>query len=203
MKDEHRNEVSSMIIESFFRDEPINKRLSFDLPKEPAEFTNMSVEKALQDKCSYVAIDISQQKVIGVSLNVIENMNDEVDIFDSSQFKSEKLRYVFKLLGDVHGQIDLFKIFNTDRLLHLLMVSVDEKYRGLNLTRQMMNLSIEQAKTYGIKGAFAETTGLYSSKAMLKMGFKVYNEIIYAKYDEKRLSNLGVHDRCLLLAKLL
>ncbi|CAF3940728.1 unnamed protein product [Rotaria sp. Silwood2] len=201
MKDEHRNEVSSLVIESFFRDEPLNRRLSFDLPKEPAEFTNMAVEKAFQDKCSYVAIDKNQQKVIGVSLNLIESKNNETNILDSSQFKSEKLRYIFKLLEDVHGQIDLFNTFNTDRLLHVLMLSVNGEYRGLNLTRQLIDLSIKQAKAYGIKGAFSETTGYYSSRVMLKMGFQIYNEIIYDKYDQKRLSNLGIHDRCLLIAR--
>ncbi|CAF3330634.1 unnamed protein product, partial [Rotaria sp. Silwood2] len=167
MKDVHRNEVSSLIIGSFFRDEPLNKRLSFVLPKDPTEFTNKSVDKALQDKCSYVAIDKNRQKIIGVSLNVIESKSDMASKVNSPQFKSEKLRYILTLLDDLHGQIDLFDSFDTDRLLHILMLSVDENYRGLNLTKKLIDLGIDEAKKYDIKGAFAETTGFYSYRVML------------------------------------
>ncbi|CAF1505421.1 unnamed protein product [Rotaria magnacalcarata] len=200
MKSDHRDEASSVLNESFFSDEPLSNFLSLHVPNDLTEFTKMSFDKALQDKCSYVAIDNNQQKIIGVLISLIENVNDNTNIIDS-QIKSEKMRYILKLLETLHNQINLFQIFNTDRLLHVLMITVNQQYRGLNLTRQLINLSLEQAKILGIKGAFAEATGIYSTKAMLKMGFQKYDEVIYDKYDPKRLSGLGIHDRCALLAK--
>ncbi|CAF3764942.1 unnamed protein product [Rotaria socialis] len=134
MKLKHRNEASGPLNKLFFQDKPISKTLSFDLPNEPTEFTNVCIEQALRDKCSHVAIDINQQKLIGVSINVIENVNEQKNVFDGPQFKSGKLRYVMKVFADAHDQVDLFKTFHTDCLLHLLIVVVDENYRGLNLT---------------------------------------------------------------------
>ncbi|CAF1629245.1 unnamed protein product [Rotaria magnacalcarata] len=125
---------------------------------------------------------MNQPKLIGVLINVIENVNEEKNVFDGPQSKSGKLRYVMKLLADAH-------------------VVVDENYRGLNLTGRLMNLSVELAKMHGNRAAFDEATGFYSTKSMLKQGFEVYNELIYVKYDQKRLSNLGIHDRCSLIAK--
>ncbi|CAF3483370.1 unnamed protein product [Rotaria sp. Silwood2] len=83
----------------------------------------------------------------------------------------------------------------------MLFLSIDDKYRGFNLGKQLMDLSMELAKSYGIKGAYTEATSIYSAKEVIKMGFQEYNKIIYAEYDKKRLTNLGVHDHCLFLAK--
>ncbi|CAF3143376.1 unnamed protein product [Rotaria sp. Silwood2] len=201
MSKEHRNGVYDLLTNSFFRDEPLFNYVQLDIPNEPSEVANPTIEKALQDKCSYIAIDRSQQKLVGVSLNVIENVNDQIKAFDVSQFKSEKVRYVFELVNSAHGHIDLYKTFKTDRLLHMLFLSIDDKYRGFNLGKQLMDLSMELAKSYGIKGAYTEATSIYSAKEVIKMGFQEYNKIIYAEYDKKRLTNLGVHDHCLFLAK--
>ncbi|CAF0786689.1 unnamed protein product [Didymodactylos carnosus] len=200
MDKEHTDEVFSLISGSFFRDEPLNKCLCFELPDEPVEFTSLAIKTALQDKCSYVAIDTVTQKVVAVILNIIKSKNDETNPWDVSQFKSEKLRYILKVLKCVHGNVDLFQTFDTDHLLHIIVVTIDENYRGLRLTEKLIHSSLERAKQLGIKAAFSEATSLYSSKAFRKLGFQIYNEVIYSKYDETRLSNLGEHDRCVLVA---
>ncbi|CAF0791226.1 unnamed protein product [Didymodactylos carnosus] len=200
MNEAYSNEVFALISGSFFRDEPLNKCLCFELPDEPIEFTNLAIKIALQDKCSYVAIDTATQKVIAVILSVIESKNDETNLWDGSQFKSEKVRYVLKVLKCVHDNVDLFQTFDTDLLLHIIVVTIDESYRGLRITEKLIHSSLERAKQVGIKAVFSEATSLYSSKAFRKLGFQIYNEVIYSKYDKIRLSNLDEHDRCVLVA---
>jgi ribosomal protein S18 acetylase RimI-like enzyme len=205
MTNEHRQQVVDLVINTFFRDEPLNKCLAFDIPDEPIEFTELIVSLTLNDQCSFVAIDMQTNKVIGVILNVIKHRSSatSVDRLDENNFQSEKLRYIIDVLKYVHRHVDLFTEMNTDRLLHIVVVAIDAHYRGLRLTEKLIHASIERAKhVLNLTGAFAEATSLYSSKAFRKQDFNIYEEIIYAQYDGIRLAGLnGEHDRCQLLAK--
>jgi len=200
----HRENVLELVTETFFRDEPLNKCLTFDLPNEPAEFAELVISIALEDQCSFVAIDIQTQKIMGVILNVIKHRSPiNQDKFDINNFQSEKLRFILRVLNDVHGNIDLFQEMNTDHLLHIVIIAIDAHYRGLRLTEKLIHASLERANNeFNIKGVFSEATSLYSAKAFRKQGFQLYNELIYIKYDQIRLASLaGEHDRCQLLAK--
>lgn len=207
MNDEHREQVFTLVIDTFFRDEPLNKCLAFEIPNEPMEFTEMIVSLALRDQCSFVAIDIQTQKVIGVILNIIKYQStspNHPDPFNVDNFQSEKLRYILNVLQHVHRNIDLFVELKTDRLLHIAVISIDAHYRGLRLTEKLIRASIERAKNeLHLHAAFSEATSLFSSKAFRKQGFQIYDEIIYIKYDDIRLASLatGEHDRCQLLGK--
>ncbi|CAF1597634.1 unnamed protein product [Rotaria sp. Silwood1] len=209
MNNEHRNKVFELVTEIFFRDEPLNKCLAFNLPYEPIEFIEYVIKIALEDQCSFVAIDIQTQNIIGVIINIIKHrsiittINNNQNNFNINNFQSEKLRFILNILQHVHDNIDLFKELNTDHLLHIVIIAIDVHYRGLRLTEKLIHASLEHAKNkFNIKGAFSEATSLYSAKAFYKQGFQKYNEIIYIKYDSIRLASLvGEHDRCQLLAK--
>jgi ribosomal protein S18 acetylase RimI-like enzyme len=201
MTNQHREQVLKLVIETFFRDEPLNKCLAFDLPNEAIEFAELVLSIALEDQCSFVAIDSQTQEIIGVILNIIKHRLSNQ--FDTKNFQSEKLRFILDVLKHVHGNFDLFNQMNTDRLLHIVIIAIDKQYRGLRLTEKLIHASLERAKNeFEIHGVFSEATSLYSAKAFRKQGFQVYNELIYIKYDDKRLASLaGEHDRCQLLAK--
>lgn len=210
MTDAHRKAVHGLVIDTFFRDEPLNKCLAFEMPHEPIQFTELIVSLAIQDQCSFVAVDVQTEKVIGVILNIIKqrlpySSPEDNDQFNIEKFHSEKLRYILTVLKNVHQNIDLFDQLKTNRLLHIVIIAIDAHYRGLRLTEKLIHASIEHAKTVlNLTGAFSEATSLYSSKAFRKQGFEIYDEIIYTKYDQTRLASLaGEHDRCQLLAKTL
>jgi len=208
MNNEHREKVFELVTNIFFRDEPLNQCLAFDLPNEATEFAELVISIALEDQCSFVAINNQTQEIIGVILNVIKHRLslstiNNPDKFDIKNFQSEKLRFILGVLKHAHENIDLFQEMNTDRLLHTVIIAIDTHYRGLRLTEKLIDASLERAKNEcHIKAAFSEATSLYSAKAFRKQGFQVYNEIIYTNYDNIRLANLsGEHDRCQLVAK--
>jgi ribosomal protein S18 acetylase RimI-like enzyme len=208
MTNEHREKVFELVTNTFFRDEPLNKCLVFDLPNEASQFTELVISNALEDQCSFVAIDNQTQEIIGVILNLIKHRlslstNDNQDKFDIENFQSEKLRFILGVLKYVHRNIDLFEKLNADHLLHIVIIAIDPHYRGLRLTEKLISASLERAKNeFDIKGTFSEATSLYSAKALRKQGFQVYDEIIYTNYDNIRLASLaGEHDRCQLVAK--
>lgn len=205
MNNQHREKVFELVIETFFRDEPLNQCLAFDLPHEASEFAEVVISTALEDQCSFVAIDNQTQQIIGVVLNVIKRRYPEskTDKFDRKNFQSEKLRFILGVLEQVHRKFDLFEQLNTDRLLHIVIIAINAEYRGLRLTEKLIHASLERAKLeYHLRGAFSEVTSLYSAKAFHKQGFQVYDELIYINYDQIRLASLAKdHDRCQLLAK--
>ena len=208
MTEEHRADVFQLVIHTFFRDEPLNRCLAFDIPTEPIEFTELVLSAALDDRCSFVAVDVHTQSIVAVILNIIKRRapavdDDEQDQFDRRNFQSEKLRFILGVLKSLHRNVDLFEQMQSDRLLHMVIIAVDPHYRGLRLTEKLIGASLERAKhDCHVRGAFSEATSLYSAKAFRKQGFQVYDEIVYATYDHVRLASLaGEHDRCQLLAK--
>ncbi len=205
MTEKHRTQVFDLVIDSFFRDEPLNKCLAFDIPHEPAEFAEFAISEAFHAQCSFVAIDRSTQKVIGVILNTIEHRQLQSNGSNTNHFQSEKVRFILGVLKHAHSNIDLFTELNTDRLMHVVIIAIDATYRGMRLSEKLIVKSLERAKNeLHLTGAFVEATSLFSAKAFRKQGFRVYNEIIYANYDGTRLASLaGEHDRCQLLAKIL
>jgi len=84
--------VFDLVIDTFFRDEPLNKCLAFDIPDEPHQFTELVVSLAIQDQCSFVAIDVQTQKVIGVILNIVKHQ-----IPPSSSIEQHDLHVYFNL----------------------------------------------------------------------------------------------------------
>lgn len=199
MTEEHRDQVFQLVTQTFFRDEPLNRTLAFDIPDEPAEFAIDVLEQALKDQCSFVAIDVQTEKIIGVILNHIHDRS----MIEKKLYQSEKLQFILRVLHQLHHNVDLFERLNGDRLLHVMIIAIDGHYRGLRLTEKLIRASLERAeREFQLKGAFSEATSLYSSKAFRKQGFQILTELIYSEYEPERLSQLiGEHDRCQLLVK--
>jgi hypothetical protein len=197
---EHRQSAINLLIGSFFVQEPLNATLKFDLPHEPLSWTEHRIDNALRDQCSFVAIDTasSYQDIVGVILNGITHR----DIPDETPVtSSEKLNFIMSLLDKMGAGHDLWQRFDVDRLFHCDILNIDEKQRGHNLSGQLIAKSIEKARQIQIQGMFVICSSLFSRKAFLRHDFQVINEIFYEKYDHQRLNDMGIHDRCTLLAK--
>ena len=174
--------------------------LEFDIPLEPLAWIEHMVDESLQDKCSFVAIDMntSHSDLVGVILNgKVER--DQVD--DPFIIQSEKLRFIYSLIDNVSAGHDLFERYRTDRLLHCDVVNVDEKQRGQNLSGRLIAASLDRASQLAIRGAFVVCSSLFSKRAFVSHGFELINEISYADHGHGRLNDMGVHDRMTLLGK--
>lgn len=195
---EHRQSVINLLMSSFFLEEPLNAMLKFDIPHEVLAWADHLVDQALQDQCSFVAIDPEQkyQTIVGVILNGIATREQPPDDF---QVQSEKLKFIFDLLDNITSPIDLFDRYKTDRLFHCDIINVDSSQRGHNLSKLLIGASLDRARQLAIPGAFVICTSLFSRRAFEWQGFQVQNEILYSNYD--RLYDMGIHDRISLLAR--
>jgi hypothetical protein len=93
-------------------------------------------------------------------------------------------------------------LLGVDRLLSTMVIGVEQQYRGQRLSEKLIEASVDLAKTcLHIGAAYTETSSLFSKKAFLKQNYEIVSELVYAEYDSQHLSDMGIHDRCSLLAK--
>ena len=198
---EHRQSATNLIMSSFFTQEPLNSKLQFDIPHEPSAWVDHIFDNALRDQCSFIAIDTTtsqKDEVVGVILNGISNRTDKADSF---VIQSEKLNFVFSLIEKVSNGLNLYELYQTDRLFHCDIVNIDERQRGQNLSARLINASLDKARQLGVIAAYVVCSSLFSRKAFIRHGFEIINELFYAETGDRRLNDMGVHDRCTLLAK--
>ncbi|CAF1154161.1 unnamed protein product [Adineta steineri] len=190
------NQVLSLLLNSFFKDEPITQCLQIT---ETLEFAKNIINGCLQDQCSFVALNTETNQIVGICLNEIKHKNQRNETIQSD----EKLGFLFQLFADVHKNLNIFDKLNAHTLLHVFIISVDKCARGHGLASRLIEKSIEYAKELEIAGAFAEATNLISLKCFKQQQFNILDELIYMNYDSKRLANLNDenHDRCYLVAR--
>lgn len=197
---EHRQLVINLLMSSFFLQEPLNEMLKFEIPHEPLSWVDSTIDTALHDQCSFIAIDSSTpcKDIVGVILNSITNRTEPEKPLNTS---SDKLRFVFSLIDQVSEGYDLYELYNTDRIFHCDIINVDERIRGHNMGSRLIAKSLDKARQLGVKGAAVVCSSIFSRKAFIKHGFQVINELIYADHGDPRLKNMGFHDRCTLLGR--
>lgn len=188
--------VFLLLQSSFFKDEPITRCIELT---ETADFAKSIIDDCLPDQCSFVAVDADTEEIVAVSLNNIMHKDQSVEI----ETTDEKIRLLSNVLVTVHQPRNVFEALQTDRLLHVYVVSVAQVARGQRLAARLIEKSVEYAKELHLPGAFAEATSLISMKAFKRQQFKVLNELVYAEYNPNRLAKLNteVTDRCYLVAR--
>ncbi|CAG2064169.1 unnamed protein product, partial [Timema podura] len=90
--------------------------------------------------------------VIGVALNGIQGPDD----LAASQAKlttltDEKFRQIFDLLYGANLTLDLFRQHGVDRIFECRILSVDKRFRGRGLARELLRRSEEVARENGFK----------------------------------------------------
>ena len=192
MCENDRNDVLNLLLNSFFKDEPLAKYLQLN---KPIEFAENIFNNSLKENCSFVIHDNQTNRLIGLCLNEIVHENHE-EILNE---KDEKIFFILQLLNSMHFNQNLFQQFQTNSLLHIFILNIDEDYRGYGLASQLISKTIQSAKEMNIKGIYAEATSFNSLKCFEKLNFQIYHQIKYKDYDPIRLSNLD--DQCHLVAR--
>ncbi|CAF0938016.1 unnamed protein product [Rotaria sordida] len=197
MREKNRNEVLSLLINSFFQDEPLAKCLQLE---EPIDFAKSIINNALHDQCSFVVYDIQTKQLIGICLNEIKFQDNKYIINETN----EKIYFILNFLNNMHLNINLFNQFKINSLLHIFIINIKKNYRGYGLGSQLISTTIEYAKKINIKGIYAETTNIYSLNCFKQQGFQVYHQINYIDYDQIRLASLTNPDQnqCQLVARM-
>lgn len=91
-------------------------------------------------------------QIAGVALNGVskkenvEKEDEEIRSIDNVQYQR-----IFGLLHDVNKELDLFSKYGVDKIFELRILSVDTKYRGRGLAKQLFVRSELLAEESGFK----------------------------------------------------
>ncbi|UJR32680.1 hypothetical protein I4U23_020140 [Adineta vaga] len=196
MKEDDYDQVLSLLLNSFFKDEPITKCIQLT---ETLDFAKDIVKNCLQNQCSFVASNSQTNQIVAICINEIIDKNQNQE----NNQTVEKIRFISQIFAEVHKNRNVFQEYNADKLIHIYIISVDQTARGHGLASKLIAKTIEYGKDLQMIGAYAEATNLISLKCFKQQQFDVLAELIYASYSPERLANLKgeVYDRCYLVAR--
>jgi len=112
-------------------------------------------------------------------------------------------------LSSLSQGVDLFSLYNTDKILGLFIVSVGDQYGRLGLATKMFQLSIEIAERSGCGALDSGAVSEFAAKALAKCGFKTIKTVSYESFEMKdgvrpmtsMLEELGEHQVGRLMAR--
>lgn len=87
---------------------------------------------------------------------------------------------IFQLLYSENLKLDLFRRYHTEQIFELRILSVDSRYRGQGIAKQLMLRSQQVAADAGYMVLKGEATGLFSQKILLSENFVPISEALYA-----------------------
>nr|CAD7606873.1 unnamed protein product [Timema genevievae] len=181
--EERYEDVIHHLRNNFFADEPLNSAVSLVQPGDPhAELEEHSLN-TLKDGLSQMAVHRDTGQVIGVALNGIQGPDD----LAASQAKlttltDEKFRQIFDLLYGANLTLDLFRQHGVDRIFECRILSVDKRFRGRGLARELLRRSEEVARENGFKVFKEDATGFFSQKVAESVGLQTVHELRYEDY---------------------
>lgn len=118
-------------------------------------------------------------QIAGVALNGILHRGDIEKAQDKLKTVSDtKFRKIFGLLYHVNKKIDLFTKYNVDKIFEFRIVSVDNKFRGAGIAKQLMLRSEIIAEEYGFKVRIITKKGKIEVRQLFYNGCQVILNVL-------------------------
>ncbi|KAG5679548.1 hypothetical protein PVAND_009108 [Polypedilum vanderplanki] len=177
-------EVINVIRQSFFQFETVCIGSEID--------KNIEGQKDLEGLCndalnrrnnvSIVARDVCKDKIVGVSINVLQNKLIACNNKESSYFenfrdtccKTDNAKSLMNYMIEADARIDIFKKFSINSLLEI--PTVLKEYGGQGIGLELCKYSIDIAKNLKLSLVTALWTGKNSQSIGKKLGFDILYE---------------------------
>ncbi|XP_005186368.2 arylalkylamine N-acetyltransferase-like 2 [Musca domestica] len=184
----------------FFPDEPLS---TCHRPDEKRGFGEEVLSSLIESGLCLKAIVEETQELVGVVLNDAEDplkeeeeelCNDEVTTHDTTGDK------IHKFLTKIQREADLFKRYNIQKLLHLIIVTVKSEWRGRGIASRLSKAVMDLGKEKGFELITAECTSFYTAKMFQHMGWDIVHSVRYKDYldgnGQPVFQPLAPHDAC-------
>ncbi|EDW62387.1 arylalkylamine N-acetyltransferase 1 [Drosophila virilis] len=186
--EEHFERVIEHLRGNFFADEPLNHAAGLcQHGGGNAELEHHSLA-TLQDQLSLMAVDgradsATYGQIAGVILNGILRPGDTEEALEKLQHSmDENYKKIFELLYGHSLQVDLFARYNVERIFDVRILSVDARFRGQGIAKELVRRAEQVARKSGFRLLKADATGIFSQKILCSQGFQPFSEQLYAKY---------------------
>lgn len=135
-----------------------------------------NVDQSLESDsiCIYV-------QIAGVCLNGIVRPGElERGLAKLAENPDQRFSKIFRLLYEENIKLDLFRRYGTEQIFELRILSVDGRFRGRGIAKQLLKQSQQLAAAEGFRVLKGEATGLFSQKILQAEEFAVIGEACYA-----------------------
>ncbi|XP_022199206.2 uncharacterized protein LOC111056180 [Nilaparvata lugens] len=180
-------EVVNLFRNHFYVDEPLLAALKLCKRGEPQPEMDDYCMKNLKEGFSIAALDEKTDKVIATVMNGIIHDCDPDDFNEKLETMTGKIKEIFKLLYYSNQHLDLFCRYNVEEIFEIRLLSVDSKYFGRGLAKELIKRSVDLGQESGYRYviAKADCTGFFSQKLLSGYGFQKIHEIRYSCYKDK------------------
>ncbi|EDW07696.1 arylalkylamine N-acetyltransferase 1 [Drosophila mojavensis] len=185
---DHFERVIEHLRRNFFADEPLNRAAGLcQHGGGNAELEHHSLT-TLQDQLSIMAVDVrkdsnSYGQIAGVILNGVLRPGDTEQALEKLQESTDaNYKKIFELLYGHSLQVDLFARYNVEQIFDVRILSVDARYRGQGIAKELVRRAEQVARKSGFQLLKADATGIFSQKILCSQGFQPFSEQLYAKY---------------------
>ncbi|XP_072396820.1 arylalkylamine N-acetyltransferase 1-like [Diabrotica undecimpunctata] len=169
-----------------FPDEPLNASVGLSLHGKPCPLLEKYDLLTMQEGMSIMALDTETNEIAGVLLNGICRRGDiEKSLENMKTIDSVPYHRIFGLLNGVNKEIDLFTRYNVEEIFELRILSVEPKYRGRGLAKELFSRSEGIARKHGLKLMKVDATSLFTQKICEAFGFESIKSVCYADYKDE------------------
>ncbi|XP_055676530.1 arylalkylamine N-acetyltransferase 1 isoform X1 [Lutzomyia longipalpis] len=173
-------EILNLLKIFFFKDEPLNTYLDLGECKELEQYST----KCIKEKCSFKALN-SKNEIVGVFLNGLIHKPKEgeepVKLADGCEHK--KFRKIMGLMDFIDEKFNIFNLYpDIDVILDGKILSVDTKYRGMGISVELTNCTINWMKENNIPLMHVLCSSHFSARVMEKLDFKEVFRMPYTDY---------------------
>ncbi|XP_063932539.1 uncharacterized protein LOC135144393 [Zophobas morio] len=191
-----------------FPDEPLNASVGLCVHGKPCELLEHHDLMTMQDGLSVMALDKATGEIAGVALNGIARKGDvEKALEDMKTIDNIKYQRIFGLLNNVNKTADLYSKYNVDKIFELRILSVDSRFRGKGLAKELFRRSEMVAKEHGFKLIKVDATSLFTQRVAECLDFIVEKSVKYGDYKDengqKMYDTKSPHDYYKVMIKLI
>ncbi|KAG5879467.1 Dopamine N-acetyltransferase, partial [Gonioctena quinquepunctata] len=166
-----------------FPDEPLNASVGLSVHGKPCELLENYDLQTLQEGMSIMAVDTETDEIAGVALNGISRRGDiEKALEGMKSVDNVPYQRIFGLLLNVNKELDLFTKYNVDGIFDLRILSVDNKYRGRGLAKELFARSEKIAQENGLELIKVDATSFFTQKVCENFGLTTSKSVRYADY---------------------
>ncbi|XP_073839203.1 arylalkylamine N-acetyltransferase-like 2 [Musca autumnalis] len=188
----------------FFQDEPLS---TCHKANEERGFDESNLSSIIGSGLCLMATVEETNELIGVVLNDAENKHNKKDenlcsfVVHTNGTTGQRIH---KFLTKVQNEADLFKRYNIEKFLHLIIVTVKTEWRGKGIASRLSKAVMDMGKTRGYELIAVECTSFYTAKMFEKMCWDLVHCVLYKNYLDENMKQVfnpkAPHDGCRLYA---
>ncbi|XP_014226796.1 uncharacterized protein LOC106652382 [Trichogramma pretiosum] len=168
-----RQEVLDHFYDYFLEDEPVSK--STKIKQDPdgvADFQsvwNYALDQRVVIGCYKLDSDGKIDKLVGANIVFMVTKDSSKDM---KNFKSENFKKIWRLFEDLVSNADVCKIYNVDKYISSISLSVLPEYRGQKLGQYILETRDDLGKKYGFPATSTMFTAAASQRQAERAGFE-------------------------------